>query len=143
MNCSRCGKDCDSCSYKEEYSCSGCTEITDGYWGGKCEIKECCEGKCLENCGLCSEFPCEILREFSYDPDLGDDGERLLNCKKLSDDKTNKHNTLIRNVLLGVSLGGIAGVIFGEWQGMPVPFIIGGILIGVGIAAMLEINKRN
>lgn len=143
MNCSRCGKDCDFCSYKEEYSCSGCTEITDGYWGEKCEIKECCEGKNLENCGLCSKFPCEILRDYSYDPDLGDDGERLINCKRQSDEKTNEHNTLIRNALLGISLGGIAGVIFGEWQGMPVPFIIGGILIGIGIAAMLEINKRN
>jgi hypothetical protein len=116
--------------------------MKDGYWGGKCEIKECCEGKKLRHCGLCREFPCELIREFSYDPETGDDGERLLNCKEWADKAKNAKETMIKRYLLGVSIGGTAGVIAGEWYGSVIPFVIGGLIVGVGIAFMLESGRK-
>lgn len=142
MCCSKCGLDCGKCSLKEEYGCSGCLEMTDGYWGEKCEIKACCEEKGLEHCGLCGDFPCEMLLDYSYDPETGDDGERLLNCKKWADEKSSAHDSRIKNILFGVVLGGISGLLIGEWQGMVVPFILGGAVAGTGIALMIETAKK-
>ncbi len=142
MCSSRCGKDCASCEKKEEFGCGGCLEITDGYWGGKCEIKECCEAKTFEHCGMCGDFPCGLIREFSYDPETGDDGEMLLSCKEWADGGKAVRENRLKNFLLGTSIGIIAGVIFGEWQGAVIPFVIGGIIVGSGIALMVEINKR-
>ena len=142
MCSSRCGKLCGECPHKEEYGCAGCINITDGYWGSKCEIKVCCEGRKLEHCGLCKEFPCEILREFCYDKETGDDGERLMNCKKWADEKREETEKVIKRVLLGVSFGGIAGVIIGEMQGAVAAFAIVGIVVGAGVAAMLTANNR-
>lgn len=143
MCCSRCGKLCSECSQREEYGCDGCTKIKDGYWGSKCEIKECCEGKSLEHCGLCKDFPCELLREFCYDKETGDEGERLLNCKRWADEARIQKEVFIRNILLGTVGGGIVGVIFGEIQGMTAAFIFGGLIVGIGIAILIEVNKNH
>ena len=140
---SRCGKKCSECSYREEYGCAGCKEITDGYWGSKCELKECCEGKCLDNCAECKSFPCELLREFSFDKETGDDGQRLLNCKEWADSKQIKKEQMLKNLLLGLSLGAISGAIAGAICGITATLAIGGALAGFGIAVMIEISKRN
>ena len=44
-------------------------------------VASCCLAKGLENCGACGEFPCETLREFAYDENQGDDGERIRNLE--------------------------------------------------------------
>ncbi|MGN0585911.1 MAG: DUF3795 domain-containing protein [Oscillospiraceae bacterium] len=142
MQMSRCGLDCESCPRREEYGCDGCTEITDGYWGSKCEIKQCCENKRLEHCGLCREFPCEVLREFCYDEEFGDDGERLLNCKRRADEARVKRERRIKNLLLGAAGGIVCGVILGEIFGAVLPYAAAGTAAGVGIAVMVEANKR-
>ncbi len=142
MCCSKCGMDCDRCSRKEEFGCLGCNNMQSGYWGEKCEIKECCEGKKLEHCGLCPDFPCEMLREISFDEELGDDGERLLNAKKWADESRELFEKKLKNILLGVSLGAVFGAILGAWQDMPVAFVVGGVVIGVGIAFLLNFYKK-
>jgi len=43
------------------------------FWGDSCPVKSCCEGKGLEHCGKCSDFPCELLSQFAYDKEQGDD----------------------------------------------------------------------
>ena len=133
---------CSECSRREEFGCSGCNEMQSGYWGEKCEIKECCEAKKLEHCGLCSDFPCEMLREFSYDEELGDDGERLLNAKKWADEGKNRSDIKIKNLLLGVSLGAVIGAVLGAWQQMSAAFAACGIIIGAGIAVLINISKK-
>ena len=125
MCCSKCGMDCNKCSRKEEFGCLGCNNMQSGYWGEKCEIKECCEGKKLEHCGFCPDFPCEMLREISFD-----DESRELSEKKL------------KNILLGMSLGVVFGAVLGAWQGMPAAFVVGGVVIGVGIALLLNFYKK-
>lgn len=142
MHCSYCGKDCGSCAEKNEYGCVGCRDSEDGYWGSRCEIKQCCEEKKLEHCGLCADFPCELLREFCYDKETGDDGDRLLNCKKWADDdKTAKENR-VRRFANGVTLGILGGVVAGEIQGNPAAWIFCGAAVGFGISLMLEISKK-
>ncbi|MBS7527952.1 DUF3795 domain-containing protein [Fusibacter paucivorans] len=78
---SRCGLLCSECSYREPMNCSGCTVMTKPFWGNACAVKTCCEGKNLNHCGECSAFPCELLHQFAYDKEQGDDGKRIEQCK--------------------------------------------------------------
>ena len=137
---SKCGKDCSQCSYKEEYGCAGCNETADGYWGERCEIKECCKAYHLDHCGLCKSFPCEQLRELSYDSDP--EGENLLNCKKWADNKKDSRLRFIKNILVGICCGIFAGVVLGVIYNMTAAFVTAGIIVGVGIALLLETGKR-
>lgn len=41
-----------------------------------------CEGRSLPHCGMCGDFPCEQLKGFSYDPQRGDGGARIVQCEK-------------------------------------------------------------
>ena len=81
---SRCGIVCDPQKCKEEFGfdCAGCPNITKPCWGDSCPVKDCCEGKGLEHCGLCGDFPCELLNSFAYDKEQGDDGARIEQCRK-------------------------------------------------------------
>jgi hypothetical protein len=79
---SRCGILCSECDYKEEMNCSGCTRIVKPFWGDSCPVKDCCENKKLEYCGECIDFPCDLLNEFAYHEEQGDDGKRIEQCKK-------------------------------------------------------------
>ena len=78
---SRCGLCCSSCEYQEKMDCKGCTNIARPFWGDACPVKNCCEEKTLEHCGLCRNFPCDLLKEFSYAKEQGDDGRRIEQCK--------------------------------------------------------------
>ncbi|MFZ2537606.1 MAG: hypothetical protein WAX04_01735 [Oscillospiraceae bacterium] len=35
----------------------------------------------MEHCGQCNEFPCALLKQFSYDEEQGDNGKRIEQCK--------------------------------------------------------------
>ena len=78
---SRCGILCSACLYRTEKNCAGCLNIDKPFWGDSCPVKSCCEGKNLEHCGLCDEFPCNLLCEFAYDQKQGDDGLRIGQCQ--------------------------------------------------------------
>lgn len=78
---SRCGIKCSECDYKEKMNCPGCVTMDQPFWAESCPVKNCCEGKSLDNCGYCSDFPCELLSRFAYDEDQGDNGKRLETCK--------------------------------------------------------------
>ena len=79
---SRCGILCNECPYKEEVGCKGCLHITRPFWGDACPIKSCCEEQNLEHCGQCKDFPCDLLIQFAYDKEQGDNGKRIEQCKK-------------------------------------------------------------
>ena len=84
MISSRCGIVCDSAACKKLFNvdCAGCTNIDKPFWGDSCPVKSCCENKNLENCGFCSDFPCELLNKFAYDEEQGDNGKRIEQCRK-------------------------------------------------------------
>lgn len=78
---SRCGIRCEDCRYLKDGVCSGkCCEIFKPFWGDACPIKTCCEDRHLQHCGQCTEFPCDLLKQFSYDPQQGDNGLRIQTC---------------------------------------------------------------
>jgi hypothetical protein len=79
---SRCGILCSECGYREKTGCGGCVHIEKPFWGDSCPVKSCCEGKNLEHCGKCGDFPCALINQFAYDKEQGDDGKRIEQCKK-------------------------------------------------------------
>ncbi|MDP4161154.1 MAG: DUF3795 domain-containing protein [Bacillota bacterium] len=79
---SRCGVLCSKCKFKEPMNCNGCTNITKPFWAEQCSIKSCCELRALEHCGNCQDFPCDLLKQYSYDPKYGDHGKRIERCKE-------------------------------------------------------------
>lgn len=76
----RCGLLCSWCSYREAMNCPGCVDAPQPFHG-QCRVKNCCEGRGAIHCGECQEFPCALLREFSYDSEHGDDGARIEQCR--------------------------------------------------------------
>ena len=61
---SRCGLLCGGCEYRESMGCAGCVNIEKPFHGA------------------CPEFPCEQLHSYAYDPEQGDNGQRLVQCRK-------------------------------------------------------------
>lgn len=82
---SRCGIICSECTFREQFNCTGCSNITQPAWG-QCEVKSCCESREKAHCGQCQSFPCQVLENFSYDPVHGDNGFRIGQCKKWNGD---------------------------------------------------------
>lgn len=79
---SRCGILCSGCEFRESVGCKGCAEIDKPFWGDSCPVKSCCEGKAHAHCGQCADFSCALAEKFAYDPQQGDDGLRLEQCRK-------------------------------------------------------------
>ena len=79
---SRCGSDCGECKYAEQMNCPGCIEASGEVFWGTCALATCCVERGLQHCGMCSEFPCETLREYAYDEKQGDDGQRIRNLEQ-------------------------------------------------------------
>ena len=50
----------------EDINCDGCLATTDRLWGycHACEIRKCGQGKGVENCAYCDEYPCHKLVKF-------------------------------------------------------------------------------
>lgn len=82
---SRCGIDCGKCEGREQVKCNGCIKMDKPFWGGDCTVKSCCEEKGLPHCGVCPDFPCEMLagmgKEEGHDPK-----PRLDNCRRWADE---------------------------------------------------------
>lgn len=49
-----------------DINCVGCLEINGVHIGhcGQCEIRKCGLGRKVQNCALCSDYPCETLGKF-------------------------------------------------------------------------------
>ena len=85
---SRCGLLCSQCGYRESTGCKGCVRIEKPFWGESCPVKACCEGAGLSHCGQCEKFPCPMLHDFAYDPQQGDGGRRILQCRQWKEEET-------------------------------------------------------
>ncbi|RDU24649.1 DUF3795 domain-containing protein [Anaerosacchariphilus polymeriproducens] len=78
---SRCGVCCKSCERKEAVKCNECLNMELPFWGGKCEVKFCCESKNLNHCGECSTFPCDMLSNMGKDQGF-DPLPKIEQCRK-------------------------------------------------------------
>jgi len=88
---SRCGLLCSKCEYREKMDCQGCAAIDKPFWGD-CPVKSCCESKNQEHCGQCSDFPCDLLKQFAYDAEQGDDGKRIETCREWAEKSAENKN---------------------------------------------------
>lgn len=77
---SRCGLVCGKCDFREKENCAGCVKMKMPFWGEPCPVKDCCEERSLSNCGYCGEFPCALLKQFAFDKEHGDNGQRIKQC---------------------------------------------------------------
>lgn len=85
-----CGLDCTGCEFVESQGCKGCIatkgrpfHVSEGQ--EPCAVAKCAIEHGVTFCGECGEFPCQLLTDFSNDPDYGDNpkGARIENCKRL------------------------------------------------------------
>lgn len=87
MITTRCGLSCEGCSYIESCGCGECIKSDGNPFHGSCKVAQCCQEKGHVHFGECREFPCELLKGFSYDPEHGDQGERIEVCRRWSSKK--------------------------------------------------------
>ncbi|MBP3442417.1 MAG: DUF3795 domain-containing protein [Clostridia bacterium] len=80
---SRCGILCSACEFVEKCGCGTCIVTNGNPFYGECRLAKCCQERNCLHCGECSEFPCELLKSFSNDPENGDNpkGARIEQCK--------------------------------------------------------------
>lgn len=80
----RCGLSCETCEYKAPCHCGGCIATMGNPFHGACPVALCCQNKGFAHCGQCTELPCELLQQYSCDPEHGDTppGARIERCKK-------------------------------------------------------------
>lgn len=139
--CSRCGLDCNTCENREKCDCPGCLELEEGNWAGDCEIKLCCEQKNFEHCGKCPHFPCDMLRNTAFDPDEGDDGERLVTLKRWVEESSAPKEKSRSRIIIGLSAGVFSGAVLGAISGSFAAMIFACTLVGTAIGVILNIIK--
>jgi len=81
-----CGLDCTNCQWKEPCGCNGCVSTKGFPFHCKeeaCPVALCAISKGLPFCGMCADFPCQLLTDYSCDPEHGDtpQGARIENCR--------------------------------------------------------------
>ncbi len=131
-----CGADCNDCPFGEENDCPGCG----GLWED-CDIVRCAAVKGYEHCGLCDKFPCDLLREASFDPDSGDNGERLLRLKSLGEAADSRKKP---RLIMAGGCGGIAlGTAIGGFSGALLPWIFAMTVVGAGVGLMAAVSVKN
>lgn len=80
----RCGLRCDGCSFVKDCDCGGCIATNGHPFHGECPVAACCQEKGFVHCGECPNIPCDLLTQYSCDPEHGDTphGARIEQCKK-------------------------------------------------------------
>ena len=83
-----CGLDCTNCEYKEPCKCNGCVATKGMPFHAEetpCPVAACVMQKGISFCGECTEFPCQLLTDYSNDTEHGDNppGARIAACKMI------------------------------------------------------------
>ncbi len=81
-----CGLDCTGCEWREPCNCNGC--VSSKGFPFHCKEKACPIASCAINrdiifCGMCKDFPCQLLIDYSCDKEHGDtpSGARIEACR--------------------------------------------------------------
>lgn len=138
----KCGMDCTKCRFAEENDCPGCMQ-GHLFEDEECEVYNCCTEKKYPHCGHCPDFPCESLKETSFDTETGDGGERLMRLKDIRDRdyriKRRRYASLGTGICLGIALGAVIGGLSGD-LGI---WLFGGAVIGAGFGGIIGIAGKN
>lgn len=143
----KCGMNCTRCRFAEENDCPGCpycrpvSEREKLFEDEECEVGKCAEAKGYDSCGQCPEFPCEILKEVSFDVETGDGGNRLMRLKELRDGEYRRKRLRISAPVTGGCLGLLAGTIIGCITGEIFTMPFGGTAAGVGLGFIAAVSK--
>lgn len=80
----RCGLKCEGCEYVQSCGCGGCIATMGKPFHGDCPVAQCCQNKGFTHCGQCPDLPCDLLTQYSCDPEHGDNpaGARIERCRK-------------------------------------------------------------
>lgn len=80
-----CGLSCEACVYREPTHCGGCITTLGNLFHGSCPLAECVQGRHIDFCGECGEFPCDLLTRYSHDETHGDTpkGARIERCRQI------------------------------------------------------------
>lgn len=83
-----CGLDCTGCEWKESCNCNGCVSSEGFPFHCKekpCPVASCAISKKVMFCGLCKDFPCQLLVDYSFDQEHGDTpgGARIEACRSI------------------------------------------------------------
>lgn len=97
-----CGLSCSECDYRESCHCGGCIATNGKPFHGECEVAHCAQEKKRRFCGECPEFPCELLNRYSFDPEQGDNGQRIERCRQIK-------NTLVKEAREGLDTVSVCG----------------------------------
>ncbi|MBQ8474734.1 MAG: DUF3795 domain-containing protein [Clostridia bacterium] len=90
-----CGECCIGCSKKDKGFCRGCIE-SDGQceeWAesGGCPIYKCAQEHSVSFCGLCTDFPCDWLKNrITWNPDAIENLSNLAQLFRKQANSTNK-----------------------------------------------------
>lgn len=145
----KCGMDCTSCRFALENDCPGCPYLTPPeererlFEDEECEVGRCAEEKGFEHCGKCPDFPCEALKEVSFDTETGDGGNRLMQLKEIKDREFRQKRLRLAAPLTGGCLGLITGVIIGCITGDIPQMIAAGLAAGLGLGFIAGISKSD
>ena len=80
---SYCGLECFKCESKHNDTCKGCISSEDKMPHSDCEVADCAISRKIKFCGECEEFPCDLLKRYSYAKENGDGGARIEHCRKI------------------------------------------------------------
>ena len=79
----KCGTDCNTCGFREQFGCQGCDKMGGEIFWGSCDIYRCATDRGCAHCGKCPQLPCAELREFIAN---GHNPNRLSNLNKWKDE---------------------------------------------------------
>lgn len=72
-----CGKNCETCAYRENLNCPGCQSGPDRSISAQCELAQCCRTKGHEVCETCGfHDTCRTLRGKDHIPEY-----RIKKCR--------------------------------------------------------------
>ena len=76
-NLGYCGVDCQACPDLASGACPGCRKSV---WpeGDACPPVACCQGRGIEVCGMCTEFPCPMMADFYRESESHERAGRLM-----------------------------------------------------------------
>ncbi|MBQ5332326.1 MAG: DUF3795 domain-containing protein [Oscillospiraceae bacterium] len=143
----KCGMDCTACRFALENDCPGCPYALPAenreklFEDEECEVGICCGEKGFDTCAQCCDFPCESLREVSFDTETGDGGGRLMTLKAAKDKAYRIKRRKISAPAAGGCLGLITGIIIGCITGEIPAYIAAGLIAGTGLGFIVGIYK--
>ncbi len=91
---------------------------------------------------LCSDFPCDLLRNTAFDTEEGDDGERLITLKRWSEEEPASKRKAISRPLLGLAIGVTAGAVLGAFTSGFGAMVFACAIAGTAVGLFIDLSAK-